>query len=159
MEWLATTMDKSDTAIRDQMADINAKKDYAAKLGEVISALTKADSTKAGSDSGRDCSGLPNLDDYAKQDWYQHLPGPAQDAYKGVADDTLAGGDKIADQGAVKSALQALSSYVGTLSSQNETAMIRLQSAISARSQAIQLVSNMVNNFNEVNKAIVGNIR
>jgi hypothetical protein len=159
MAWLATTMQRSDDAIRLQMADVNAKKDYAAKLGEVLTALTRADNVKAGSDTGRECKDLPNLKDYASQPWFQNLPPEAQKAYADLCKDTLAGGDTIADQGAVKTALQAVSGFIGTLTSQNETSMIRLQSAIASRGQAIQLISNMVNSFNEVDKAIVGNIR
>lgn len=157
MAWLTTTIQKSDNGIRMQMADINNKKDYAAKLGEVIAALTKADNIKKDSDSGRDTSGLPNLTDYADQQWFKDLPPDAQKAYKWVADDT--GSDGVADVGAVKAALSALSGFVGTLTAQNDTAMIRLQSAISSRSQAIQLVSNMLNTMNETAKATVGNIR
>ena len=157
MIWLTTTIEKSDKSIRAQMADINDKKDYAAKLGEVITALTKADNIHKGSDSGRDTSGLPNLTDFADQAWYKNLPPEAQAAYKWVAEDT--GSDGIANQGAVKAALTALSGFVGTLTAQNDTAMIRLQSAISSRSQAIQLVSNMLNVMNETAKSTVGNIR
>jgi hypothetical protein len=52
-----------------------------------------------------------------------------------------------------------LADEVSANSSSNEIAMIKLQSAISARGQAIQLISNVVAAFNENARSIVGNIR
>lgn len=156
MTWLQTTLDKSDKSIREQMADINQKKDYAAKLGEVIAALQKADNIKKGSDSGRDTSGLPNLTDFADQEWFKKLPQSVQDSYRWVATDT--GSDGIADQGAVKTALSNLTDYVSTLNSSNDTAMIRLQSSLSSRNQALQLISNMLASMNDTAKNTLGHI-
>ena len=158
MSWLTTTLQKSDKAIREQMTDINAKKDYAATLSGVLSALTRADNTKL-DEAGRECKDLPNLRDYADQPWFRSLDVASQRAYADLCADALGGGDTKAEQSKVKSALTAISNYVGTLNSENETAMIRLQSAISSRSQAIQLVSNMLNSLNETAKSTVGNIR
>lgn len=159
MAWLKITMDQSDGDIRTQMKDLDAKKELAAQLAKVLTALKNAENAKAGTATGRECKDLVNLDDYASQSWFQKLPVEAQNAYAWVATDTRNGGDTIADEGAVKAAREAIADHIATLSSSNEMAMVKLQSAIAARGQAIQLISNMINSFNETNNRIIGNVK
>lgn len=156
--WLQLTMNKSDSAIRDQMGQIDSDKQLAAELTKVMTALKNAENIKSG-DTGRDAKDLPNLNDYASQDWFKKLPKAAQDAYTWVAEDAKAGGDMIANEGAVKAAREAISDHLGSITSSNDLAMVKLQSAIAARGQAIQLISNMINGFNETNNRIIGNVK
>ena len=56
-------------------------------------------------------------------------------------------------------ALQTLGDIAKNAGSKDEIEMIELQSAISARGQLLQMVSNMIASFNETAKGIVGNVR
>lgn len=165
MIWLTTTMRQTDADIRGQMEQINAKKNLNEKLGEVITALRDAEGNKT-SDGFADTSRMGDLigSNYKEQEWYKSLPTSAQNAFDSFVTNSKVGGDgPLGDQKATlestKAAREALADVVSANSSSNEMAMIKLQSAISARGQAIQLISNMVNAFNETSKSVVGNIR
>jgi len=56
-------------------------------------------------------------------------------------------------------AIQNLGDMGKTLGSRDEMEMIQLQSAISARGQLLQMVSNMIASFNSTADKIVGNVR
>jgi hypothetical protein len=45
------------------------------------------------------------------------------------------------------------------LRSDNETAMINIQSIVSKRGQALQMTSNIVNSLNESAKGVIQNLR
>lgn len=60
---------------------------------------------------------------------------------------------------ASKDANDVISQEMDSIRSENETAMIEIQSIISKRSQALQMTSNMVNSFNETAKALIQNLR
>jgi hypothetical protein len=168
MLWLTGTMKKTDADIRAQMHGIDKNKELNEELGRVIAALRDCESRKLSSDG---CDTTPIHDiilpgPYQEQNWYKSISPEAQAAFdKFVADsiggdgDPAQGGDWQAKIDLTKSARESLADVVSANSSANEMAMIKLQSAMSARGQAIQLISNMVNAFNETSKSVVGNIR
>lgn len=157
MTWLAATMSKSDAAIRGQMAEINGTKDLAAKLGQVITELKTAEATRP-TDTGRDMSAADKtLNSMEGQAWFDNLPPATKNALLGLREDS--GSDVLADQKTVQVAREALVEYAGTLTSSNDIAMVKLQSAVAARGQALQLISNMMNSFNETSNRIIGNTK
>ncbi len=158
MAWLKITMDQSDAQIRDQMKDLDAKKELAAELAKILTAMKNAENWKADSPTGRNCTDVEKLlVDFDKQDWFKKLPDSAKDAVTRLVTDI--GADHLADEGTVKSAREAIADHIATLSSSNEMAMVKLQSAIAARGQGVQLISNMINAFNETNNRIIGNVK
>ncbi len=153
--WLATQLDQSDHAIRAQMSSLAGAKDESAAMASVKSQLDLA-LTQSGDPKHLEGVALP--DAIAGSDWYKNLAaGPTKDAvdrFLGAHDGvTTATGDEIKCLG------EALSDGINASASRNEMDMIKLQSAISARGQMIQMISNMVSAFEETNKNIVGAMR
>jgi hypothetical protein len=83
------------------------------------------------------------------------------DAYVGKDGVTYAKGTPpgAVDKGTVADAMEAMDKELSANQSSSEMDMIKLQSAISARGQMIQLVSNMIHQMDETSKSIVGNVR
>lgn len=159
MVWLNNTIKKTDSDVRQQMNDVEAKKAMNEQLGAIISDMRKMENDKL-TDTGREGGKFAaDYSNYKSTAWFKELPKEAKDAFTVLMEDIPAGTDTLADVEKIKLARQTLSDVVQANSSSNETAMIKLQSAISARGQAIQLVSNMLNALNESAKSIVGNVR
>ncbi|MBI2392691.1 MAG: hypothetical protein HYV09_24105 [Deltaproteobacteria bacterium] len=55
--------------------------------------------------------------------------------------------------------IRTLGDMVSTIGSHDEIEMIKMQSAISARGQLLQMVSNMMASFNQTNDKVIGNMR
>lgn len=157
MNWLAATMAKSDGAIRAQMAEISGAKELAAKLGAVITELKNAEATSP-TETGRDMTAAAaTLNSMVGQPWFDNLPSATKNALLRLKEDS--GSDVLADARVVQAAREALVDYAGTLTSANDIAMVKLQSAVAARGQAIQLISNMMNSFNDTSNRIIGNLK
>jgi len=161
MLWLTATMNKTDADVRAQMTQIQDKKELNEALGAIVNTLRTAESFKV---KDPPCCTSAEMDkliasNYAKADWYKNAGDSARKAFDAMVADYHAGSDGLASVETVKAAREAIADAVSANSSSNEMAMIKLQSAISARGQAIQLISNMVNAFNETAKSVVGNIR
>jgi len=160
MIWLTNTMKKTDADVRQQMKGIDKNKELNEQLGGVISQLKQCESAKTTDGLcgyATPIDGLLKDGAYTKAEWYKELSGPARAAFDDFVKNV--GSDGVASLDSIKTARETLTDIVSANSSSNEMAMIKLQSAISARGQAIQLVSNMVNAFNETAKSVVGNIR
>jgi len=82
-------------------------------------------------------------------------------AYVGTDGKTYVKGNPpgVVDKAKVAEVLEAMDKELSATTSSNEMDMIKLQSAISARGQMIQLVSNMIHQMDETSKSIVGNVR
>ncbi len=68
-------------------------------------------------------------------------------------------GDGSVKTSAIDDTLKGLDNEMSATGSSSEMQMIQLQSAVSARGQALQLISNMISSFNDTSKAIIGNTR
>jgi hypothetical protein len=84
---------------------------------------------------------------------------------KGLAYDTGGGGltkttgDLAFSTDKIDEAIKDLDGQMSDMSSGNEMDMIKLQSAVSARAQMIQMISNVVHSMDDTTKQIVGNVR
>lgn len=159
LDWLSTQLSRSDATIRAQMQSLTNSKDQAAALASIKSAL---DAAKAAPGDPKTLTGVASPDTIAKADWYATLEeGPIKDAvtsYLAKCNQETDGSWTIKGDD-IKPVTDVLTDQISATTSRNEMDMIKLQSAISARGQMIQMISNMVAAGNETLKNISGNIR
>jgi hypothetical protein len=165
LAWLATQLESSDRAIRAQMTALSNSKDQVAALASIKTAFEALKSTPGDPKTIADDDPLaPNM--IKGSDWYKNLADgdpikKTVDAYiakcthgstGGVMGWSIKGDD-------LKNASDTFTDQISAATSRNEMDMIKLQSAISARGQMIQLISNMTASFNETLKNVAANIR
>src|SRR5438067_9629270 len=83
----------------------------------------------------------------------------ASNMYQAPDGTVMVKGDHKVSRDETKSAIDALTQDLSSLQSNNDTNMIKLQSAISSRSQMIEMISNMVHSIDDTAKNVVGNLR
>ena len=93
-----------------------------------------------------------------------HVPSGEQQlidegrGYRSTDGTLMIHGDHEVSRADVKEAMDGLQNELSSLQSSNETNMIKLQSAVQARSQMIELVSNMVKSFSDTGNSVVRNV-
>jgi hypothetical protein len=159
MQWLTAQLGASDGDIQQQMDAMANSRARSADLAKVKTAMDTM--------LGADKSDPVNIAGWADT---SHLGGPSWCGDAGpelrtkidalVADAKPNGdGTSSVSRADVKALSDALGDEMNASASSNEMNMIKLQSAISARGQMIQMISNMVASFSETSKAIIGNTR
>lgn len=175
MAWLTKTMEKTDADLRSQMKAIEARKEDNEMLAATLD-LFKSNGIKANEGKTYNIDKKTEIGKLAQKfeadpkalenlAWFKALSPQAQEAVRYAFSDLVeqerGSGHPAyaAETGKWQAAVDAINGQIQRNSSSNEMAMIKLQGAISARGQAIQLVSNILAAFNETSKAIVGNLR
>ena len=162
MDWLSRQMRATDADLRDQMRTVQNQKEQNKTLGyfkRELSDMTGklgGDKCAEASDAWKARAADPSA--MREEKWYKNLGEAGKKAVDKFVDDINAGGGKV-HESRIKVFDEALTDEIGLNNSTNELGMIQLQSAISARGQMIQLVSNMINAMNESAKHCIGNIR
>lgn len=163
LQWLGAQLESSDRAIRAQMTALSSAKDHVAALASIKTEL-EALKASAGDPKYIPADSAISPTTIVNADWYKSLEegSPIKKAVDGyIAKCNPAGGklgfDIKGDD--IKAVSDTLTDEIGATTTRNEMDMIKLQAAISARGQLIQMISNMTASFNETLKNVAANIR
>jgi hypothetical protein len=157
MAWLTTQLADSDASIRNEMEQIGGAKQQNEQLSQMKTDLDRA---RNNSSADVDIGGYGDPNWVHEQDFYKRM-SPAQQAQVDnflatVRDDGKGG--HIASGDALKNFCDVLGDQITANTSNNEMAMIHLQSEISARGQKMQIASSIIASIHEIDKNIIGKI-
>ena len=175
VQWLGMQLNTTDEALRTQMTAMTSSKDRLAKLGEV-----KVDIDQLRSDGGKnEKDGVTYRDMGSYYSYEARIPDAKLAALspelrkqyedmmasshpcldKSDPDHAVDTGRREVSDTQLKAFSEAIQNEMTGLSSSNETRLMTLQSAVSARSQMVEMISAMIKKSTDTASAIVGNMR
>jgi len=159
MTWLSAQLSASDGDIQQQMDAMANARGANADLSQVKTAMDTMLAANKGDTIN--IAGWTDAAHLGGKSWCADASPALREKIDALVADATPNGDGTASASRtdVKALSDALGDEINASTSSNEMNMIKLQSAISARGQMIQMISNMVASFSETSKSIIGNTR